>query len=97
MREFKFGTYTFDKVGPSFVAFRIETPEQMTKNFLEEIGLIKVKSVKRWRTSYEFDPDFQEFLNDHGYFNTAEIIKTLRTVGLLLKADRAIAFRLRFL
>lgn len=97
MRDFKFGTYTFDKVGPSFVAFRIETPEQMTRNFLEEIGLIKIKSVKRYRTSYEFDPDFQEFLNDHGYFGTADIIKALRTDGLLLKADRAIAFRLRFL
>ncbi len=97
MRDFKYGTYSFDKVGPSFVAFRIETPEYMTQQFLEEIGLIKPKAVRRWRTSYEFDPDFQEFLNDHGYFSTPDIIRNLRTSGLLLKADRAIAFRLRFL
>lgn len=97
MSNYTYGSFTFDKIGPGFVAFRIETHVGDIRSFLNELKLIEIKQKKRWSTWSQWRPDFAQFLAEHGYRSDAEVIKAMRTTGLIMKADRAIAFRLQFL
>lgn len=95
-KEYLHGTYSFDKFGEGFVAFRLIAPEGHERHLLTEMNLL-IATQKRHRFTYEFEPDFKEFLEEHGYTSPVDIMRALRGDGLIMKNDRAIAFRMRFL
>ena len=97
LHKFVYGDYSFDTIGPGFVCFRINTDNSTVREFLQELKLTVPKTQKRYRTTWAWEPDFEEFLNEHGYFSSVDIVSMLRNTGLIMKTDRAIAFRLRFL
>lgn len=97
MKDFTYGSYTFEEVGPGFVSFRIETKENLFQSFLEELKLIVVKKQQRWRRSYEWTDEFKQFLIDHNYGSPVSVIKKMKTDGLVLSTAQALVFRLKFL
>ncbi len=97
MSKHQYGSYDFVDVGPGFVAFRITTEPGFFTTYLGELKLIQPKTCKRYRTTFEWTPDFLEFLKDQGYADNVKLFPLLKGDGLVLKADQAIVFRLRFL
>lgn len=94
------GSFEFSEAAPGWVLFKINMIGDWTslyREYLVELGLLNKLTRKKWQLAYEWAPDFKEFLDEHGYTNAAQVLRDMRTSGLLLKADRAIAFRLRFL
>lgn len=98
LQNYKWGSFSFQEVGPGFTAFRIDTADFAVHEFLLELKLIvKKQGSPNYRHVYEFEPSFKEFLAEHGYHNTVDVIRAIRNEGLIMKAERAITFRLCFL
>jgi hypothetical protein len=96
--KYTYGSFSFENIGPGYVAFRLEASANQFVYFLQELGLIRnIPGAKRWDIKWEFIPEFKEFLTEQGYNNIPEIFKALKTTGLIMKNDRAISFRLTFL
>lgn len=91
--DLTWGTYHFEQIGPDFYAFRLETESFTFKEFLMELGLVKY--IKR--NTMEFTDDFKEFLASMGYVHNLDVIVALKNKGLILRNDKAIEFKLRFL
>lgn len=97
MSEQTLGSYSFDEVGPGFVAFRIEADNDLFKDYLVELKLAEIKRVFRGRASYGWTCEFMMFLAHNGYTSAVDVVANMRKDGLVMRRDQAILFRLQFL
>lgn len=98
MRQYSFGEVWFKEVEGNFVSLHIRPTHSFPfVLILQELGLIRPEKRGR-RSTYVWEDEFKEFLAEHNYTDTSKIMTALRgTNGLLLRNDRAIMLKMRFL